>query len=47
MDVSVLDNEFFNLNTLTVVASESYDSFAKELQNEIAESIPTGAKVPY
>ena len=39
MDASVLDNEFFNLNTLTVVASESYDSFAKELQSEIVESL--------
>jgi type III restriction enzyme len=39
MDASVLDNEFFNLNTLTVVASESYDNFAKELQREIVESL--------
>ena len=39
MDSAVLDNEFFNLNTLTVVASESYDSFAKALQNEIVESL--------
>ena len=39
MDTSVLDNEFFNLNTLTVVASESYDSFAKKLQKEIVESL--------
>ena len=39
MDYSVLDNEFFHLNTLTVVASESYDSFAKELQKEIVESL--------
>ncbi|MDM8556984.1 DEAD/DEAH box helicase family protein [Desulfococcaceae bacterium HSG7] len=39
MDVSVLNNEFFDLNTLTVVASESYDSFAKELQNEIVKSL--------
>jgi type III restriction enzyme len=39
MDYAVLDNEFFNLNTLTVVASESYDNFAKELQREIVESL--------
>ena len=39
MDGLVLNNEFFNLNTLTVVASESYDSFAKELQKEIVESL--------
>lgn len=39
MDSAVLDNEFFNINKLTVVASESYDSFAKELQREIVESL--------
>jgi len=39
MDASTLGNDFFNLNTLTVVASESYDSFAKELQKEIVASL--------
>ncbi len=39
MDTSVLESEFFNINKLTVVASESYDSFAKALQNEIAASL--------
>ena len=39
MDVSVLDTDFFDVNKLTVVASESYDSFAKALQNEIVESL--------
>ncbi len=39
MDVSVLENEFFDMNTLTVVASESYESFAKQLQTEIVESL--------
>jgi type III restriction enzyme len=39
MDVSVLDNEFFDINTLTVIASESYDSFSKQLQREIVESL--------
>ena len=39
MDYSVLEGDFFNLNTLTVIASESYDSFAKALQNEIVESL--------
>jgi len=39
MDVSVLDSNFFDVNKLTVVASESYDSFAKALQNEIVESL--------
>ncbi|WP_282073955.1 DEAD/DEAH box helicase family protein [Polaribacter atrinae] len=39
MDVETLDSEFFNINTLTVIASESYDTFAKELQNEILASL--------
>jgi type III restriction enzyme len=39
MDVSMLEGEFFDVNKLTVVASESYDSFARELQNEIVESL--------
>jgi len=39
MDTSVLESEFFDINKLTVVASESYDSFAKALQNEIAASL--------
>lgn len=39
MDSSVLENEFFDFNTLTVVASESYDKFARELQNEILSSL--------
>lgn len=39
MDYSVLNNDFHSINTLTVVASESYDSFAKALQTEISESL--------
>jgi len=39
MDQSVLETEFFDYNTLTVIASESYDDFAKQLQKEILESI--------
>ncbi|MDD5610585.1 MAG: DEAD/DEAH box helicase family protein [Candidatus Omnitrophica bacterium] len=39
MDTSVLEGEFFDVNKLTVVASESYDSFARELQIEIVESL--------
>jgi len=39
MDYAVLENEFFDLNTLTVVASESYDNFARELQKEIVETL--------
>ena len=40
MDATVLDNEFFKYNTLTVIASESYDKFAKELQEEIIKALP-------
>lgn len=39
MDTSVLGNDVHNVNVLTVIASESYDSFAKGLQNEIAEAV--------
>lgn len=39
MDTNVLGNEVHNINVLTVIASESYDSFAKGLQNEIAEAV--------
>ncbi len=39
MDYSVLENEFFDVNTLTVIASESYDSFSKLLQGEILETL--------
>lgn len=38
MDVNALGNEVHNVNVLTVIASESYDSFAKGLQNEMAEA---------
>ena len=39
MDYSTLENDFFSINNLTVIASESYDSFAKSLQKEIAENL--------
>lgn len=39
MDINVLGNDVHNVNVLTVIASESYDSFAKGLQNEIAEAV--------
>lgn len=39
MDVNVLGNDVHNVNVLTVIASESYDSFAKGLQSEIAEAV--------
>lgn len=39
MDTNVLGNDVHNINILTVIASESYDSFAKGLQTEMAEAI--------
>lgn len=38
MDINALGNDVHNVNVLTVIASESYDSFAKGLQTEIAEA---------
>lgn len=38
-DIAVLGNDVHNINILTVIASESYDSFAKGLQTEIAEAV--------
>ncbi|MDO4383395.1 MAG: DEAD/DEAH box helicase family protein [Eubacteriales bacterium] len=38
-DVNVLGNDVHNINILTVIASESYDAFAKGLQTEIAEAV--------
>jgi len=40
MDDNVLSHdEIHNVNVLTVIANESYDSFAKGLQSEIAEAV--------
>ena len=39
MDANVLGGNVHNVNVLTVIASESYDSFAKGLQTEIAEAV--------
>lgn len=39
MDTNVLGSEVQNVNVLTVIASESYDTFAKGLQSEIAEAV--------
>jgi len=38
-DSNILDREFFDINTLTVIASESYDTFASSLQSEILSSL--------
>lgn len=39
MDVNALGTDVHNINVLTVIANESYDTFAKRLQTEIAEVI--------
>ncbi len=39
MDSNVLGSDVHNINILTVIANESYDSFANQLQSEIAEII--------
>lgn len=38
-DQDVLGEHVFDTNILTVIASESYESFAKQLQHEIAEAV--------
>lgn len=39
MDTNALGNDVYNVNVLTVIASESYDSFAKGLQTEMADAV--------
>ncbi len=39
MDSSVLGDDVHNVNILTIIASESYESFSKGLQAEIAEAV--------
>lgn len=39
MDYRELEDDFFNVNNLTVIASESYDSFAKSLQSEMSTNL--------
>ncbi len=39
MDANVLGNDVHSVNVLTVIASESYDNFAKGLQTELAEAV--------
>ena len=44
-DVNVLENEFFDVNSLTVIASESYDEFSSSLQKEILETLSRETKI--
>ena len=39
MDINALGSDVHNINVLTVIASESYDSFAKGLQTEMADAV--------
>ncbi len=39
MDSNLLGDDVHNINVLTVIASESYESFAKDLQTELAEAL--------
>ena len=39
MDYRELEEDFFSINNLTVIASESYESFAKALQSEMYENL--------
>ncbi|OON91061.1 MAG: restriction endonuclease subunit R [Epulopiscium sp. Nele67-Bin002] len=39
MDINELGSDVHNINILTVIASESYESFATALQNEISETV--------
>ena len=39
MDAGVLGNDVHNINVLTVIAGESYDSFARGLQSELADAV--------
>ena len=39
MDANALGSDVHNVNVLTVIASESYDSFARGLQTELAEAV--------
>lgn len=51
MDANALGADVHNINVLTVIASESYDKFAKGLQAEIAEAVgnrpPAGYGNPF
>ncbi|MFI3211631.1 MAG: restriction endonuclease subunit R, partial [Peptostreptococcaceae bacterium] len=39
MDYSKLESDFHSINNLTIIANESYDSFSKDLQKEISDSL--------
>ena len=43
MDYSVLEDNFHLINNLTIIASESYDKFAEELQIEMVDNLSSRA----
>ena len=45
MDAGALGDEVQNVNVLTVIASESYEKFAKGLQSELAESVASRPRI--
>jgi type III restriction enzyme len=45
MDINSLGEDVHNVNVLTVIANESYDTFAKGLQEEIAEAVADRPRV--
>lgn len=44
-DSNILESEFFEINSLTVIASDSYEEFAGSLQKEILESLSRETKI--
>ena len=45
MDSAILGEDVHDINVLTVIASESYDSFAKGLQEELAQAVASRPRV--
>ena len=45
MDANILGEDVHEVNVLTVIASESYDTFAKDLQSEIADAVTDRPKI--
>jgi len=45
MDANLIGEDVHHINVLTVVASESYDNFAKALQSELAEIVSDRPKI--
>lgn len=46
MNEEICSDNFHDINTLTVISNESYESFVKNLQNEFAENYSDKNKIP-